>query len=126
MHLKPRTPDAAVVSVTTATKLESNTTGFFPHSPSFDWWAFNATAPSLQGYSSFTVEVIDNSVPAVYTNGGLGFPVETDLLPQTGLSCGTVYAGKAYLLNVTVAVSRQPLPLLIIAGLIDTRVCLGP
>jgi hypothetical protein len=94
--------------------LAETTTAWHPHAPSFEWWNFTTTVPVSRGLDSFTVEVIDDGQSTVHTNGGDGFPLETDLIPQTQLSCGTVYMGRAYLLNLTVAVSPSPgtLPLI--------------
>ncbi|KAK3389921.1 heme peroxidase [Podospora didyma] len=70
------------------------TTGWHPYSPAFECHVL----------SSFTVEVIDDGQSTVYTNGGAGFPIQTDIIPQAGLSCGTIFLGTSYSLNLTVAV----------------------
>lgn len=63
--------------------------------------------PARQGYSSFTVEVVDDGNSSMYSNGGNGFPVEMDMIPQARLSCGSIFMGRGYNLNLTVAVSRS-------------------
>jgi hypothetical protein len=104
VHLKPRKSDVGVLQIVEATKLERNTTGFFPNSPSFEWWNFTASVPATQMYASFLVEVIDDSMSTTYSNGGGGFPLETDIIPQSMQSCGYSSMITGYNLNVTVAV----------------------
>ncbi|KAK4041932.1 hypothetical protein C8A01DRAFT_14426 [Parachaetomium inaequale] len=80
-----------------------NTTAWHPHSPSFEWWNFTTTVTTSQGLSSLTVEVIDGgSSSTIYSNGGNGFPLETDIIPQAQLSCGIVFMGRGYVLSLTV------------------------
>jgi hypothetical protein len=69
------------------------------------------TVPATQGFSSFTVELVDDGQTTIYNNSGNGFPVEMDLIPQASLSCGYTALGKGYTLNLTVAVCPNPLPL---------------
>lgn len=104
IQFKPRTPGTSAIPPVVAVKLPETTTAWHPHTPAFEWWNFTATVPVSQGLDSFTVEVINDGQSTVHTNGGDGFPLETDLIPQTQLSCGAVYMGRAYLLNLTVGV----------------------
>ncbi|RYO80388.1 hypothetical protein DL762_007660 [Monosporascus cannonballus] len=52
---------------------------FHENRPSFDWWGFNATVPIAQGLS-FDVEIIDGGDSKLETNGGNGFPLQTDII----------------------------------------------
>jgi hypothetical protein len=115
IHFKPRTPGTTAIPGALATKRFKNTTAWHPYSPSFEWWNFTTTVPISQGLSSFTVKVVDGGTSTTYSNGGNGFPLETDIIPQAQLSCGTVFMGRGYVFNLTVAVSLlrspgQPVP----------------
>ncbi|GAB1317438.1 Peroxidase [Madurella fahalii] len=105
IHFTPAEASSPAIPAAVAVKLHENTTGYHPYSPTFEWWNFTMSAPISRRYSSFTVEVVDDGNSTVYSNGGNGFPVETDIIPQTRLSCGTVsFMRKDYTFNLTVAV----------------------
>ncbi|KAK3293980.1 heme peroxidase [Chaetomium fimeti] len=107
IHFKPRSPSTPAIPPVEATRLSENTTAWHPYAPSFEWWNFTTTVPASQGFESFTVEVVDDGQSTVHANGGGGFPLQTDLIPQNHLSCSSVYLGRAYLLNLTVAVRDE-------------------
>ncbi|KAK4157299.1 hypothetical protein C8A00DRAFT_29724 [Chaetomidium leptoderma] len=109
VHFNPRFTDTPAIAGAIASKLEQDTTGLHPYSPSFGWWNFTMSVPISQGLASFTVEVLDDGSPTMHTNGGTGFPVETDIIPQARLSCSAVYMGKKYSLNLTVTVRDDAL-----------------
>ncbi|RYO99396.1 hypothetical protein DL766_007149 [Monosporascus sp. MC13-8B] len=76
---------------------------FHENRPSFDWWGFNATVPIAQGLS-FDVEIIDGGDSKLETNGGNGFPLQTDIIPQTAKSCSSTAVKGPSTISVTAAV----------------------
>ena len=77
---------------------------FHENRPSFDWWGFNGTIPAAQGLK-FEVEIADDGGDArTEDNGGVGFPIQTVILPQVDRSCATI-ENEGNKVNVVVAVS---------------------
>ncbi|KAK7746591.1 hypothetical protein SLS62_009312 [Diatrype stigma] len=76
---------------------------FHENRPSFDWWGFNATVPIAQGLS-FDVELIDSGDSKLETNGGSGFPLQTDIVPQTARSCSSTAIRGPSTISVTAAI----------------------
>jgi len=114
VHFHGQQQQTSQILTAPTTKRDGNTTGIHPYTPSFEWWAFNATIPSasVPDLAGFTVSVVDTDtsgreIAVEYNNGGGGFPLETAIIPQRKLSCGTAYMGNAYIINVTVAVSSS-------------------
>jgi hypothetical protein len=109
VHLKSDDVDVIPDSVEAHAREEPNTTGFWPHSPSFQWWNFTTTVPTSRRSFRFTVEALDDqdgkTSSQIHLNGGNGFSLETDLIPQHQLGCASLFTGSGYVMNVTVAVS---------------------
>jgi len=97
--------DGKLTSVN-AVRWGPNGSGLYPYSPQFQWWKIQGVTTNVQErFSSFTVEVIDNGQPTRYDNGGDGFPLEMDIVPQSASSCATHSFTSGDKLNLTVAVS---------------------
>lgn len=91
-------------TTSTSTTWNGESLPFHENRPSFDWWGFNATVPIAQGLS-FDVELIDSGDSKLETNGGSGFTLQTDIVPQTAKSCSSTEVRGSSTISVTVAVS---------------------
>ncbi|KAI1253764.1 hypothetical protein MGN70_004158 [Eutypa lata] len=76
---------------------------FHENRPSFDWWGFNVTVPIAQGLS-FDVELIDSGDSKLETNGGDGFPLQTDIVPQIAKSCSSTEVFGSSTVSITAAI----------------------
>jgi hypothetical protein len=102
INITPREGSVAYPSVLGS--FIGNTTGVYIGAPEFNWWNFTATTPVSRGFKSFTVKIIDdNGDVTEYDNGGDGFPLPSDVIPLSGLSCATT--APAYKVDIVAAVS---------------------
>lgn len=99
VHLKAGDSETKIATVWNGESLP-----FHKNRPSFDWWGFNTTIPVAQGLL-FNVELIDSGDSKTETNGGNGFPLQTDIIPQTARSCSTIQVKGSSTVSVTAAVS---------------------
>ncbi|EMR71862.1 putative heme peroxidase protein [Eutypa lata UCREL1] len=76
---------------------------FHENRPSFDWWGFNVTVPIAQSLS-FDVELIDSGDSKLETNGGDGFPLRTDIVPQIAKSCSSTEVFGSSTVSITAAI----------------------
>lgn len=90
--------------------------------PAFTWYSFRLNVPLEQGISSFSVEISENGISSMETNGGGGFPVDDrsfpivatpdnesfGFLPERNGSCRPVgtFAGATLLRTKTAVRSR--------------------
>ncbi|KAI0145632.1 hypothetical protein GGR57DRAFT_517105 [Xylariaceae sp. FL1272] len=74
--------------------------------PLFDWWSFSTTVPVASSIA-FDVEIIDGDVSRMETNGGQSYGVQTQVVPQTSLSCSAENRSGPSKVQITAAIQDK-------------------
>jgi hypothetical protein len=71
----------------------------------FTFYDFEVSYYAASGLKQFIVQVADSNKAITYNNGGNGFPVQDDVVPQPELSCQSVVTHDEEHTNHTVVVT---------------------